>query len=289
MDTPAAELQIDEALIARLVEEQHPDLAGPVRIVANGWDNVVARVGDNLSVRLPRRALAAPLVEHEARWLPVLAPLLPVPIPAPIRVGRPTADYPWTWVIAPWFEGVAVTELPVQRRRFIAAELGAAQSPLHVCAAIDAPENPVRGVPLAMRAEFFREQIPRVERGNELLRVFEEGLEAEPWTGPEVWVHGDPHPGNLVANVDDHLAAVIDFGDLTAGDPATDLAIAWLAFDVEGRDAYKSAHYPMDDASWVRARAWAAALASAFLLFSDDNPAMAAIGRHGLTEVLSGS
>lgn len=289
MDTPAAEVQLDEALITRLVGEQHPDLAGPVRIVASGWDNVVARLGDDLSVRLPRRAMAAPLVENEARWLPVLAPLLSVPIPEPVRVGRPARDYPWTWVITPWFEGVAVTELPVARRRQIAGELGAAQSPLHVCAAIEAPVNPLRGVPLADRAEAFREQIPRVERGDELLMVFEEGLAAQPWEGPEVWVHGDPHPGNLLAQADDRLAAVLDFGDLTAGDPATDLAIAWLAFDAEGRDAYKAAHYPVDDATWLRARAWAAGLTSAFLLFSDDNPAMAEIGRHGLAEVLSGT
>ncbi|MEO6605045.1 MAG: phosphotransferase, partial [Aeromicrobium sp.] len=90
-------------------------------------------------------------------------------------------------------------------------------------------------------------------------------------------------------NADDGLAALIDFGDLTAGDPATDLAIAWLAFDAEGRAAYRAAHYPVDDATWLRARAWAAALTCALLLFSDDNPEMAAIGRHGLTEVLSGA
>ncbi|MEO6606517.1 MAG: phosphotransferase, partial [Aeromicrobium sp.] len=168
MDTPAAEVEIDEALITRLVEAQHPDLAGPVRIVASGWDNVVARLGDELAVRLPRRAMAAPLVEHEARWLPVLAPLLRVPIPAPVRVGHLTGDYPWTWVITPWFEGVPVTALPVQRRRQIAAELGAAQSPLHVCAAIEAPANSVRGGPLATREAMIREQATQVERGDEL-------------------------------------------------------------------------------------------------------------------------
>ena len=98
---PAAELDVDEALVRALLEEQHPDLAGlPLRLVANGWDNVLFRLGDDLVVRLPRRELAVPLVEHEQRWLPELAPRLPLPIPAPVRVGRPGAGYPWPWASA---------------------------------------------------------------------------------------------------------------------------------------------------------------------------------------------
>ncbi len=289
MDTPAAEVAIDEALIARLVAAQHPDLLGDVRIVANGWDNVVARLGDEHLVRMPRRALSAPLVEHEARWLPVLAPLLPVPIPVPVRVGSPTDEYPWTWVISPWLPGIPLTAVFVADRRALAADLGRAHSALHVRASIDAPANPVRGVPLVEREAVAREGFAQLERGAELATVLDDGLAAEPWTGPDVWIHGDPHPGNLLATADGRLAAMIDFGDLTAGDPATDLAIAWLAFDAEGRAAYSAAHSPVDDATWRRARAWAAILAAAFVLQSDDDPAMAAIGHHGVVEVLEGT
>ena len=39
MNTPEADIEIDDALVAALLAEQHPDLAGlPVRLVAHGWD-----------------------------------------------------------------------------------------------------------------------------------------------------------------------------------------------------------------------------------------------------------
>lgn len=93
--TPPAETPIDEALVARLLAEQHPDLAGlPLRLAATGWDNATYRLGDDLAVRLPRIAAAAPLVANEQRWLPELAPRLPVPVPVPVRTGEPGQGYP---------------------------------------------------------------------------------------------------------------------------------------------------------------------------------------------------
>ena len=89
-DMPAAEVDVDDALVRSLLEEQHPDLADrALTLVANGWDNVLFRLGEDLIVRLPRRAQSAPLVAHELRWLPELAPRLPLPVPAPIRAGAP--------------------------------------------------------------------------------------------------------------------------------------------------------------------------------------------------------
>lgn len=97
---PAAEIDIDADLVRALLDDQHPDLAGePIRLVANGWDNVLFRLGEELVVRLPRRALAVPLVLHEQRWLPQLAPRLPLPIPAPVRVGLPGTGFPWPWEV----------------------------------------------------------------------------------------------------------------------------------------------------------------------------------------------
>ena len=87
---PAAEVDIDEGLVRRLLEDQHPDLAHlPLTMVANGWDNVIFRLGHEMTVRLPRRQLAADLVVNEQRWLPELAPRLPIPIPSPLRIGLP--------------------------------------------------------------------------------------------------------------------------------------------------------------------------------------------------------
>src|SRR5947199_9685209 len=99
---PAAAVDVDEPLVRSLLREQHPDLAGlPLQVAAFGWDNVVYRLGSELAVRLPRRAVAVPLVEHEQRWLPQLARRLPLPIPAPVRTGAPGRGYPWPWSIGP--------------------------------------------------------------------------------------------------------------------------------------------------------------------------------------------
>ena len=61
------------------------------------------------------------------------------------------------------------------------------------------------------------------------------------WSGPPLWLHGDLHPANILVDATGHLRAVLDFGDLTAGDPATDLAVAWLAFEPEARAAFRRA------------------------------------------------
>ena len=111
------------------------------------------------------------------------------------------------------------------------------------------------------------------------------------WSGGSVWLHGDMHPGNLLVR-DGRLSGVVDFGDLTAGDPASDLAVAWLAFDARGRERFLAAlpeRYQADAALLRRARGWALSLATAFTAHSDDNPEMAAIGAHAVEEVLSGS
>ena len=101
-----SETDIDERLIARLLEEQAPHLAGLRAVkVRNGWDNAVWRLGDELAIRITRRAVAVDLHRHEQRWLPVLAPGLPLPVPAPVIVGVPSAQFPWPWSVVPWFEG----------------------------------------------------------------------------------------------------------------------------------------------------------------------------------------
>lgn len=85
---PAAEVDITIAVVQSLLASQRPDLAeAEIRLLANGWDNTSFRVGEELVARLPRRAIAATLIENEARWLPELAPRLPITIPVPLFVG----------------------------------------------------------------------------------------------------------------------------------------------------------------------------------------------------------
>jgi aminoglycoside phosphotransferase (APT) family kinase protein len=281
-----SDLPIDAGLVERLVKTQHPDLLGPVSIVGTGWDNVVARLGSSYAVRLPRRAVAAELVEHELDWLPRLE--LPVPFPRPVRRGEPTDEYPWAWSITPWFEGTVATKVPVAHRTRFAEQLGAAHRALHRPAPPAAPLNQFRGVPLSARAEAFADRVATglVPEPAALTEVWEQALAVRAYDEQPVWVHGDSHPGNLLVAADGSLAALLDFGDICQGDPATDLAAGWMVFDAVGRAAYLS-QAGADAATQLRARGWAALLAAAFLASPRDDEPMKDIGRHTVQQLLS--
>lgn len=288
---PTAEVEIDEALIRRLLRQQHADLAErPLRIVANGWDNLLARLGDDLVVRLPRRALAAVLIEHEQRWLPQLAPRLPLPIPAPVRNGTPAAGYPWAWSICPWFDGDNAAQAPPLDIAAAAVALGRFLAALHTEAPADAPENAYRGVPLRQRQAVVERYLAKLSASaldlRRVRRRWEEACDLPPHGGPPLWLHGDLHPANLVVR-DGALAAVVDFGDLTGGDPATDISIAWMLLPPEARPIFRDALGGVDDTTWRRAAGNALAHALACLASSADNPTMAAVGRRTLDALLS--
>ncbi|MEM9562019.1 MAG: aminoglycoside phosphotransferase family protein [Actinomycetota bacterium] len=283
---PRAEVEIDEDLVGRLLTEQHPDLADrPLSWLTNGWDNAMLRLGDDLVVRLPRRRLAAELVEHEQRWLPALAPSLPLPIPAPVRVGRPSDAYPWAWSVLPWIDGRPAGADPDLDGTAAGEQLGSFLAALHRPAPAEAPANPFRGGPLTTRHERFLgfvERIAGLVDTDAVLERWHTCLDAPRWDGPPLWLHGDLHAHNLLS-AGGRLVAVIDFGDITAGDPATDLAAAWSLLDDADHEGFRlaadSAERPIDDAMWLRADGWALAVGTALLASSGDNPAMAAMGR----------
>ena len=270
-DAPPPDFHVDEALAARLVAAQHPDLAGPVRLVANGWDNAMFRLGERLAVRMPRRREAIGLMWNEQRWLPALAPRLPVSVPAPVRNGRPAPefDYDVPWSIVPWFDGASGLAFDAETRGVAVNGLAAFVAELGALpAAADAPANAYRGVPLAhrdddVRARLARGRIPDAAR---LVKVWDGALAASASAGPPVWLHGDLHPHNLLLAPSGGLVAGVDFGDITAGDPATDLATAWLTFDARARRVFRAeleARRGVDEATWDRARGWALVIASA--------------------------
>lgn len=282
---PKIEVEVDEDLARELLLEQHPDLADlPVRGRVHGWDNLTWRLGDDLALRFPVREMSAALVAREQAWLPRLAPLLPVPVPTPVRAGRPGPRYPWAWSVVPWLPGTVAAATDAADRTVWAPDLADALAALHVPAPDDAPANPFRGVPLATRdaavtARLDDDALPHVDT---LRTAWADGLAAPPYAGAPVWVHGDPHPGNLLAH-GGRLSGLIDFGDLCTGDPASDLATAWMTFDAAGHAAFVARtqeHRGWDDATWCRARAWAAAMVPTLLAHPVEYPLMAAVGRH---------
>jgi aminoglycoside phosphotransferase (APT) family kinase protein len=287
---PAAEVDVDEQLVRRLLRDQKPELAdATISQMAFGWDNVSFRIGVDLVARLPRRVLAAHLIANEARWLPQLAPRLPLPIPVPVFLGAPAHGYPWQWLIAPLIPGRPAPEADRLDYTACARQLGGFLAALHVPAPEDAPENPFRGEPLAERDGTTRERLAGladVVDAGRLGKIWDETAGAPAHRGAPVWLHGDLHPANLLTE-HGRLSGVVDFGDVTSGDPATDLAIAWSFLPPGTRELFWRSYGKGDEpALRSRARGWAVSLGAAYLAHSADNPTMARIGQRMLTAIL---
>jgi aminoglycoside phosphotransferase (APT) family kinase protein len=258
----------------------------------NGWDNATFRLGDDLAVRLPRRAEAVPLILHEQRYLPDMARRSPVAVPVPVHAGWPTCNFPWPWSIVRWVPGTAAADVDPDRRGPAAEGLAGFLLSLHVPAAAGVPVNPFRGVPLTVRDSAVVERLEDRERYPQaaaLREIWAQALAAKAWDGPAMMLHGDLHPGNILLADDGSLAGVIDFGDVGAGDPAVDLAVGWLMFDAGARHRFMHAFgRAVDGDTWARARGWALVLSTAMLSNSDDNPRMFAVGEFGATQILEG-
>jgi aminoglycoside phosphotransferase (APT) family kinase protein len=242
---PAADVDVTVELVRRLLAGQHPDLAGqPVEFLANGWDNAMFRLGDDLLVRLPRREPAAQILLNEQRWLPVLAPKIQLPIPAPERTGRPAHGYPFSWSVVPYLPGEPAAGADSLDLADAAGSVGGFLGSLHAPAPPDAPANPFRGVPLADRADAVAANLrllsDRVDR-DAVQRAWSAALAATVYSGPPRWLHGDLHPANILVS-HGRVSGVIDFGDITAGDPATDLAVAWMLLPLEHHAAFRAAY-----------------------------------------------
>lgn len=286
---PSAEVEVTVETVGRLLDEQRPELANrEIATLSFGWDNISFRVGSDLVARFPRRSVAVPLLENEARWLPQLGAALPLPIPAPVFVGDPGHGYPWPWSLVPFLPGDPAGETDGIDQQRCAIQLAGFLGALHRPAPEDAPSNPYRGVPLMVRDASLRERLDAL--GDSIDRpsmegVWSDALDAPAFSGPGRWLHGDLHPMNLLV-IDGVLSGVIDFGDLTAGDPATDLAVGWMLFDTARRRHFRNAYQGGDEATWARARGWALALGVAYLAHSADNPTMARIGERTLSSVV---
>ena len=259
--TPQAELEITEALVRALLQEQHADLARlPVEFVGEGWDNVMVRLGDDLSLRLPRRAAADQLLRNEQRWLPVLAPHLPLPVPAPVRIGVPSQAYPFAWSVLHWIDGEAADLAPPDDSEApaLAGFLRALHSqPLPP----DPPSNLVRDCPLAGKQADTERRMAWLHSRTDAVtpaveRAWADAL-AVPIDLPKSWIAGDVHARNILVR-NGKLAAFIDWGGMCAGDPATDLASIWALFEDPAARRTAIEAYGMSEATLARARGWAA-------------------------------
>jgi aminoglycoside phosphotransferase (APT) family kinase protein len=279
------EIPIDAALVRALVNRARPDYRDlPIRqLDASGSSNALFRLGEDLLVRLPRQPGGSATIAKEARWLPVLAPSLPVQIPEVIAVFEPDCGYSEHWSVVRWIDGehpeVVTPETPADPRRSnLAADLAEVVKALSLA---EVPANALsdqdlrwyRGEPLAELDPVTRRNIERCRALSDFgldldaaERLWDEAIKlpgANNRPAPR-WYHGDLAAENLLMRNgagrtdggDGHLAAILDFGGLAVGDPAVDLIVAWEVLDPPAREVFRG-QLAVDDATWLRGRAWA--------------------------------
>ncbi|MFC9435395.1 aminoglycoside phosphotransferase family protein [Nocardia sp. NPDC057030] len=291
-------IEITADLVRDLLREQHPDLAGlAIREVAGGWGNQMWRLGDEFAVRMQRMDPTPELQLKERRWLPVLAPRLPLPVPTPVRFGAPSERFPMHWTVVTWVPGEPLDHGTITRGAHAADALASFLRALHLEAPADAPVGRDRGAHPENCTDGFENLLLAVAPDDPaaVRAVWAAAVAADAWAGPSVWVHGDLHPANVVVSAGT-LSGVIDFGDLFAGDPAWDLAAAWVLLPAGNAARFFDSYAQADDASIRRARGLAA-MKSLFLMLMGQNgdrglpggkPHWGPAGRAALDRVLRG-
>ena len=291
----ADEVETDPSLVRRLLADQFPQWADltidPVE--SPGTDNAIYRLDEDMAVRLPRISGGTGTIDKELRWLPKLAPLLPVPISQPLARGAPGQGYPWQWSVHRWLDGESVNVEQVADPVALGQDLGGFVAALR---RIDTTGGPIagqdgsRGVPLARRDAATREAIAQLDGlvdGPAVTTAWEAAVRAPTWQRPGVWIHGDLLSGNVLIDDCGRLSAVIDFGCMAVGDPACDVMAAWTLFEAEGRKAFRSV-IEVDDATWARGRGWALSFALIALpYYMHTNPVFVRDARHVIRQVLA--
>lgn len=282
------------SLVRSLVDSQFPCWAHlPLTPVASdGTDNVMFRLGADMCVRLPRVARAAGHVDKEQVWLPRLAPL-PLEVPTPFGRGLASDAYPWNWSVYSWISGAPATSDQIADMDKAAAMLAALISSLQKVDATGGPpsgaQNEYRGVPLAMRDGVTRKAVETLRDEYDLstiTAIWDMSLAAPDWSDAPVWIHGDIHSGNLLAQ-DGRLCALIDFGLMGVGDPACDLMVGWSLLPAYSRKVFRSS-LDVDAATWERGRGWALSVALvALAYYRERNADISERSRHTINQVLA--
>jgi aminoglycoside phosphotransferase (APT) family kinase protein len=281
-------------LIRRLLSTQFPQWAHlPVqRLASGGTVNAIYRLGDELTVRLPFREGGAQTVDHEATWLPRLAPLVPVPIPEVVALGEPAEGYPWRWAIHRWMAGDVLIEAEATDPEGLAGDLAAFVTALRK---VDLKDGPAayRGGSLHTVDAETRSAIEALRRTDEpfdadaILAAWTAALAVPEWSGKPCWTHSDLMPSNLLA-ARGRLTAVLDFGTTGVGDPAIDLIPAWNLLLPRARQVFRDG-VDVDEATWSRGLGWALSMAVIQLpYYRHTNLIISANARYVIGQVLAG-
>lgn len=283
------EIEINTTLVRQLLSSQFPEWADlPIHVIKpEGTDNSMYKLGLDKVVRLPRIERAVPSLETEFKWLPKLAPHLPISIPVILGKGNPEAFYPFPWMVCRYLEGKSPVIGKMLNHHQTAIDLGNFVVEMQkITLPGGAKSN--RGKPLSEKDQEVREAISLSQDTYDpalLTKIWDACLEIGKWTGKPVWVHGDLHGGNVLAR-DGKITAVVDFGLAGIGDPACDMMPAWTLLTSETREIFRSIVQP-DNATWIRGLGWGLSYIVAYPYYRNTNSALANIAKRTVDEVLN--
>lgn len=290
-------IDITPDLARKFIEEQFPEYSHfPITDVEKqGHDNRTYRLGEHMLIRMPTDADYALKVPKEQELLPELAKRLSVSIPAPIKMGKPSANYPYPFSIYKWLPGKSINLLTLtdQDKEQLAADLAKFLKELQSITDVEGPEpgqhNWWRGDHVSVYDKGTREQIAELVEiidASKALALWDQAC-ATKWNKAPIWIHGDFAIGNILMD-GGKLSAVIDFGGAAVGDPACDLVIAWTYLSGKAREIFIS-EMDMDVDTWLRARAWALWKATFELCkIADKNSQEADLQKRIIDEVING-
>ena len=281
------EFAIDAQLVRTLVTRQFPRWTQlPLRRVrSSGTVNAIYRLGNDLSIRLPRTARFQDW--DTDCWLTALAGHLPLPIPEPIAAGEPDDIYPWRWSVHRWMPGepwhVARPHNQTTAAEQLAEFVRALQSIDPSKASCPMLWDGGSHIQQDQAVRAMAKHAPGIDHAA-ALTAWDDALAAPAPSGQPVLIHWDLLPGNILVD-GDRISAVIDWGAIAVGDPSRDLLPAWTLFSGDARRIFRS-ELPFDDATWARARGWALAFVVGAAYYADTNPAFASECRSTVQAVL---
>jgi aminoglycoside phosphotransferase (APT) family kinase protein len=272
----SAEVTVDADLARRLIREQFPKVdAQSIRLLGEGWDNTVWLVDEQWAFRFPRRSMVVPGIENEMAVLPRMAPLLPLPIPNPTFLGRPTPAFEWPFYGAPFLPGRELAEAALDDEGLIglAGPLAEFLRTLHsIELDTELPVDPVGRADMTVRVPRTIQLLDEVEglglwrRPPSVHHLLESAREL-PASPPTAIVHGDLHLRHLLVGERGEPTAVIDWIDVCHNDPCVDLVLYWSILPQRGRAEFLDAYGPLSDEQLLRGRVLALCLCATLAVY----------------------
>jgi aminoglycoside phosphotransferase (APT) family kinase protein len=189
-----------------------------------------------------------------------------------VRFGEPSERFPKHWTVMTWVPGEPLDHGSICRGAHAADRLAGFLRALHVEAPAEASIATDRGAHPRNCTDGFEDFFQAVAPDDiaaDVRAVWDDAVAAHAWQGPPVWVHGDLHPANVVVS-DGTLSGIVDFGAMFAGDPAWDLAAAWVLLPAGTASRFFDMYAYADGAAIRRARGLAA-MKSLFLMLMGQN------------------